>query len=218
MIEAVDPKAAAVVHTIGHSTRSIEDFIGLLHNHAVEMIADVRTVPRSRFNPQFNRDALPASLAGAGIGYQHLLELGGLRRTTVASENRGWRNASFRGFADYMLTDQFQNALQDLLTIAQRRPTAIMCAEVVPWRCHRSLIADALLVHGHEVVHIIGARNSRPHTLTTFLRFENGRMTYPPPDVDDGAAADGRGSARGANAHPDVPLIGPSNRPAALAP
>lgn len=176
--EGVD-QPAVLMHTIGHSTRSVEDFIGLLHDHAVEMIADVRTVPRSRFNPQFNRDALPARLAEMEIRYQHLPELGGLRKTKTDSENRGWRNSSFRGYADYMLTKEFQDALNGLIELASESATVIMCAEAVPWRCHRSLISDALLVRGHHVEHIIGANSSRPHTLTSFMRVENGRITYP---------------------------------------
>ncbi len=167
------------MHTIGHSTRSINEFIGLLREHAIETVLDVRTVPRSRFNPQFNLDVLPATLAEARLQYQHLPALGGLRKTKANSENTGWRNASFRGYADYMLTVEFQTAVDDLIELAGHQRSAIMCAEAVPWRCHRSLIADALTVRSHHIQHIIGANSSRPHALTSFARVENCRITYP---------------------------------------
>lgn len=178
MMDGVDAEAV-FMHTIGHSTRGIEEFVGLLRLHAVEMILDVRTVPRSRFNPQFNADSLPLSLAEARVGYQHLPTLGGLRKASADSENLGWRNSSFRGYADYMLTPEFQVAVDDLIELASERVSAIMCAEAVPWRCHRSLIADALTVRGHRIQHIIGANSSRPHALTSFAWVENGRITYP---------------------------------------
>src|SRR5512135_3608136 len=127
------------IFTIGHSTRTLEQFIELLQSHGVTLVADVRTVPRSRHNPQFNREALPGALAAAGIGYRHLPALGGLRRTVLDSPNMGWRNASFRGFADYMQTAEFAAGLEELLDLAQEGPVAILCAEAVPWRCHRSL-------------------------------------------------------------------------------
>ena len=167
------------MHTIGHSTRPINEFIGLLREHAVETILDVRTVPRSRFNPQFNLDVLPATLSEARLQYRQLPALGGLRKTQADSENTGWRNASFRGYADYMLTVEFQTAVDELIELARHHRSAIMCAEAVPWRCHRSLIADALTVRGHHLQHIIGANSSRPHALTSFARVENCRITYP---------------------------------------
>lgn len=170
---------AVVIHTIGHSTRRVDDFLGLLEEHAVGMVADVRTMPRSRFNPQFNGDVLAASLAFAGIEYLHLSELGGFRKAKIDSENIGWRNASFRGYADYMLTDEFQSVLNHLIELATERRVAIMCAEAVPWRCHRLLIADALTVRGHHVEHIIGVSGSRPHVLTSFARVKYDRLTYP---------------------------------------
>ncbi len=172
-----------LVHTIGHSTRAPEEFVALLEAHAIELLADVRTVPGSRFNPQFNADTLASVLSAAGIRYWHVAGLGGLRKTTPSSPNMGWRNASFRGFADHMLTEAFRIALEQLVESASRERTAIMCAEAVPWRCHRSLIADALVVGGHRVEHIIGASGSRPHALTSFLHVDGGRITYPPVPV-----------------------------------
>ncbi len=132
--------------TIGHSTRALEDFIVLLKAHGVEQLIDVRTIPRSRHNPQFNADTLPAGLRAADIAYVHLKELGGLRYPRADSPNQGWRNSSFRGYADYMQTEEFAKALERLLALAAKKRSVIMCAEAVPWRCHRSLIADALRV------------------------------------------------------------------------
>jgi len=137
--------------TIGHSNRSIEEFLEMLRAHSVELLVDVRTVPRSRHNPQFNRDMLPGSLATVGIGYEHMPGLGGLRKPRADSRNTGWRNLSFRSYADYMQTAEFETNLAKLLELEGTRKTAIMCAESVPWRCHRSLIADALTVHGTAV-------------------------------------------------------------------
>lgn len=130
--------------TVGHSTRTTEIFIEMLQVHGVKQLVDVRTIPRSRHNPQFNRDTLPETLGSAEIAYAHLNELGGLRHARLDSPNTGWRNTSFRGFADYMQTPEFAVGLQALLQIAGLKQTAIMCTEAVPWRCHRSLIADAL--------------------------------------------------------------------------
>jgi uncharacterized protein (DUF488 family) len=168
-----------VVLTIGHSTRAIEEFIHLLQAHGATRVVDVRTVPRSRHNPQFNRDVLPASLMAAGIGYMHMPELGGLRHTTAASINTGWRNTSFRGYADYMQTPAFAKALDDLIKLAQEDRVALMCAEAVPWRCHRSLIADALLVRGIRSEDIMSATRRQVHTLTPFAKVDGLRITYP---------------------------------------
>ncbi|HEY3283390.1 MAG TPA: DUF488 domain-containing protein [Armatimonadota bacterium] len=165
--------------TIGHSIRSSEEFIDLLKAHGVQRLVDIRTVPRSRHNPQFNQDALPGALAGAGIAYAHLKELGGLRRPRPDSPNRAWRNDSFRGYADYMQTPEFEAALQGLLEMASRERLALMCAEAVPWRCHRSLVADALLARGIPVEEILGPGQSRAHRLTPFARVEGARVTYP---------------------------------------
>ncbi len=171
---------SAPVYTIGHSTRTLADFIRLLKNFGVTLVADVRTVPRSRHNPQFNKDTLPLDLAAAGLGYLHLPGLGGLRKTRPESPNQGWRSPAFRGFADYMQTPEFEAELAGLLDLARKQPTAVMCAEAVPWRCHRSLIADALTVRGVRVEHILGLEKSQPHHLTPFARVAGTRLSYPP--------------------------------------
>ena len=157
-----------LVLTIGHSTRPIEDFIRLLDTHGVKRLVDVRTVPRSRHNPQFNKDSLPKALRSTGIAYTHMAALGGLRHPRKDSTNLGWRNAGFRGFADYMQTPEFQRALENLIATAEKERVAIMCAEAVPWRCHRSLIADALLVRGVRVEEISSLTRTQPHRLTPF--------------------------------------------------
>jgi uncharacterized protein (DUF488 family) len=170
----------AVVFTVGHSTRSLAEFIALLAAHSVSQLIDVRSVPRSRHNPQFNRDTLPAALEAAGIGYAHLGGLGGFRHTHPGSLNMGWRNVSFRGFADYMQTPEFAENLAALIERATREQLALMCAEAVPWRCHRSLIADALVVHGIRAEEIINAARLQEHTLTPFARVADTTITYPP--------------------------------------
>lgn len=168
-----------VVFTIGHSTRSLEAFLDLLHRHGVKHLIDVRTIPRSRYNPQFNHETLPQPLQQAGIEYTHLPELGGLRHAVRDSPNRGWRNASFRGYADYMQTAAFQTGIEKLIETATRERTTIMCAEAVPWRCHRSLIADALAVRGIPVEHITSMAHPKPHTLTPFAKVNGTHITYP---------------------------------------
>jgi uncharacterized protein (DUF488 family) len=170
---------ATTLHTIGHSTHTIDDFIGMLHRHAIEVLVDIRTIPQSRRNPQFGQASLRASLHAAGIEYLHLKGLGGLRRPAKDSINGAWRNDAFRGYADYMQTDEFSRSLDELVAVAARRPTAIMCAEAVPWRCHRSLVADALLARGVEVVDILSAQRSEPHALTSFARVAGSSVTYP---------------------------------------
>ncbi len=155
-----------VVFTIGHSTRKLETFIRLLQAHGVKKVVDVRTIPRSRHNPQFNQEALPAALRAAGIAYQHLAGLGGLRHSRAGSPNQAWRNSSFRGFADYMQTPEFKKSLETVMKLGRKEPVALMCAEAVPWRCHRSLIADALLVHGIPVEHIMSGIRCQAHALT----------------------------------------------------
>jgi uncharacterized protein (DUF488 family) len=174
--DAENPKA---VWTIGHSTRSIEEFSELLISNAVRQILDVRTVPRSRHNPQFNRDELPQSLAAHGIEYKHLAGLGGLRHARKDSINTGWRNSSFRGYADYMQTEEFAISLSEMIVAAAATPSAIMCAEAVPWRCHRSMIADALVVRGFEVFNIISKASPEPHRLTPFAAVSGTDITYP---------------------------------------
>ena len=165
--------------TIGHSTRAIDEFIRLLKAHGVTRVVDVRTVPRSRHNPQFNRENLPDSLGAARISYVHCPELGGLRRTTSASQNTAWRNLSFRGYADYMQTEEFRSAVVKLLEWAAHERLALMCAEAVPWRCHRSLIADALLIRGVQANEISSATRLTPHRLTPFAKVRGTRITYP---------------------------------------
>ena len=154
-------------------------FIALLLAHGVNQLVDVRTIPRSRHNPQFNRTRLPGPLRKAGIRYIHMAGLGGLRHARPDSINTGWRNASFRGFADYMQTPEFEKALDQLTQVAQERRTAIMCAEAVPWRCHRSLIGDALLVRGIRVEEIASLTRTRPHTLIPWARVRRNRLSYP---------------------------------------
>lgn len=171
----------ATVWTIGHSTRPAEEFIRLLKSFGVQRVVDVRTVPRSRHNPQFNADALAELLPGSDIEYIHDKDLGGLRHPRKDSVNTGWRNDSFRGFADYMQSAAFTAAVERLAALAAQKPTAIMCAEAVPWRCHRSLIADALTLAGIETIEILDESHSRPHKLTSFAVVENGALTYPPP-------------------------------------
>ena len=168
-----------VVLTIGHSTRSIEDFTELLRAHRVQLIVDIRTIPRSRRNPQFNEDTLAASLRKSGIIYVRLKELGGLRRPRKDSQNIGWRNLSFRGFADYMQTPDFEAGINELIRLARDRTVAIMCAEALPWRCHRSLVADALLVRGIQVEHIMTLKKRTEHSMTKWARVDGKQITYP---------------------------------------
>jgi len=171
--------AALVVFTIGHSTRPREDFIRLLKAHRVQRVIDVRAIPRSRHNPQFNRDQLSPALHRAGIHYRHMPGLGGLRHARRDSTNRGWRNASFRGYADYMQTSTFRESLDRCIELANRERVVLMCAEAVPWRCHRSLIADALLVRGIEAREITSGVRTRPHSLTSWARVNGTQITYP---------------------------------------
>lgn len=166
--------------TIGHSTRSFEDFVSLLHGRNIELLADVRTAPRSRRNPQFNTGNLATSLPLAGIAYVRLPELGGWRRPRADSPNTGWQHASFRGYADYMLTSDFRSALDGLIALGCEHRLAFMCVEAVPWRCHRSLIADALVARGYDVRHIVSAKKADPHRMTPFARVQGGSVTYPP--------------------------------------
>lgn len=168
------------IFTVGHSTLPAERFIALLKAYGIEHLADIRTVPKSRHNPQFNTDALRRTLEEAGIEYSHRKELGGLRHARKDSPNTGWRNGGFRGYADYMLTDEFQRALEGLIALSRRKRTAIMCAEAVPWRCHRSLVGDALTVRGIPAVDILSETDSRLHKLTPFAHVDGREITYPP--------------------------------------
>jgi uncharacterized protein (DUF488 family) len=169
------------IFTIGHSTRAWEEFRDLLRAHGIKRVIDVRTVPRSRHNPQFSRETLSTKLRNAKIGYVHLHKLGGRRHARPDSQNAGWRNASFRGYADYMQTPEFESGLERLLKLSSEKKCAIMCAEAVPWRCHRSLIADALLARGIPAAHIISIAKPRAHKLTSFARIRAHRVTYPAP-------------------------------------
>jgi uncharacterized protein (DUF488 family) len=172
-------ETSPVVLTIGHSTRTIEEFIGLLQAHGATRVVDVRTVPRSWHNPQFNKAALPRALKKARLGYVHLPGLGGLRHAKRDSLNVGWRNASFRGYADYMQTPEFEQSLEELIRLARKERIAIMCAEAVPWRCHRSLIADALLVRGIGAEDIMSPTRRQVHILTPFAKVRGTMVTYP---------------------------------------
>ena len=171
------------VFTVGHSTRSIDEFVELLQVYEVETVADVRSIPKSRHNPQFNSELLKQSLKAKHIRYKHIKKLGGLRHAKKDSINLGWRNSSFRGFADYMATPEFAEGLEMLTKIASLRRTAIMCAEAVPWRCHRSLIADALTKKGWIVRDIMSKKSASRHRLTPFLKTKDGRLFYPAPKI-----------------------------------
>lgn len=172
-------KTAPRIYTIGHSTRTLEDLIGALKAHGVECLVDIRTAPRSRYVPQFNAETLAEALPAAGIEYHHMKELGGWRKSEPASQNTGWRSGGFRGYADYMLTDDFDAALGRLMAMARAKVTAYMCAEATPYRCHRMLVSDALAARGFEVVHIRDAGHSEPHRLTPFAAVNGTRITYP---------------------------------------
>lgn len=171
------------VYTIGHSTRTLDDLVGLLRAAGVSVLADIRTIPRSRHNPQFNEDSLPPAVRPKGIHYVHIRELGGLRHARKDSANTGWRNASFRGFADYMQTEAFESGLTKLRALTKKGTVALMCAESVPWRCHRSLVADVLTARGAEVENIIGTSRPTPHRLTAFAKVDGGRVSYPGPSA-----------------------------------
>jgi uncharacterized protein (DUF488 family) len=166
-------------YTIGHSTRTINEFIAILKTYRIETVVDVRTIAASGNNPQYNKEILHKSLNQEDIGYIHLKGLGGLRHTTKASINTAWENASFRGYADYMQTTQFKENMDRLIDIIKDKPTAIMCAEALPWRCHRSLIGDALLILNIAVIDIMNEKTSKPHLLTSFAKVEGNRIVYP---------------------------------------
>ena len=172
-------KPQPTIYTVGHSTHPIDDFIQILKAHGISQLADIRTIPKSRHNPQFNREVLSASLKAAGIQYRNLPGLGGLRKPVRNSINTAWRNASFRGYADYMQTDAFCKNLDELIALASAAPTAIMCAEAVPWRCHRSLVGDALTARDVQVFDILSETKAQPHSLTSFALVEGDRVTYP---------------------------------------
>lgn len=185
-----DPQPPTIF-TVGHSTRPFDDFVALLRGFGVRRVVDVRTIPRSRHNPQFDSRVLATALRNRRLSYRHLRELGGLRHSRADSPNLGWRNLSFRGFADYMQTQAFTEALERLIALAGERPTVIMCAEAVPWRCHRYLIADALLVRGLSVAHIMAPGVTRAHSLHPLAAIQEGRITYPAPPDERPAASTG---------------------------
>jgi uncharacterized protein (DUF488 family) len=196
VVRRAKTKKPAVL-TIGHSTHTWNDFRDLLRAHRVQRVVDVRSIPRSRHNPQFNRETLATKLRAARIGYVHLRKLGGLRHARRDSPNMGWRNTSFRGFADYMQTSEFEAGLCRLMKLAGQKRSAIMCAEAVPWRCHRSLIADALTVRGIRVDDIMSMKRSQVHSLTPFARVQGHRVTYPLGDRGDGRIKRKSGSSSG---------------------
>ncbi len=167
------------IYTVGHSTRPADEFLAIVRAFRIELVADIRTVPRSRRNPQYDQESLRRFLAEHQVGYVHLPALGGLRHPRKDSPNTGWTNASFRGYADYMQTREFQAAVEDLISRAAQTETAIMCAEAVPWRCHRSLVGNALLVRGIDVEDIMSEKNSKPHKFTAWARVDGLQVTYP---------------------------------------
>jgi uncharacterized protein (DUF488 family) len=169
------------LYTIGHSTRTLAEFLSILTEHQITRLIDIRTVPRSRRVPHFNSENLSESLPQHQIQYQHLSALGGLRKPRPDSANTAWRNQSFRGYADYMQTPQFESGLEQLMSAAAIEPTAIMCAEAVPWRCHRSLVADALLIRGWQVIDLFSPKSAKPHNLTDFAKVDGTHLTYPSP-------------------------------------
>jgi uncharacterized protein (DUF488 family) len=167
------------IYTIGHSTRPADEFLSILKAFSIELVADIRTIPRSRRNPQYDQESLKRFLAEHGIGYVHLPALGGLRHPKKNSPNTGWTNASFRGYADYMQTPEFNRAIEDLIARAAEEELVIMCAEAVPWRCHRSLVGDALLVRGIHVEDILSEKASKPHKVTAWARVDGLDISYP---------------------------------------
>jgi uncharacterized protein (DUF488 family) len=168
------------IYTIGHSTRPITEFLEILDGLSLKLVVDVRTIPKSRHNPQYGGTRLKRTLAKNKIQYVHMEDLGGLRKRSKNSVNLAWRNKSFQGYADYMQTEEFQKALAKLISKAKRKRLVIMCAEAVPWRCHRSLIADALVAKKIKVGDIFSKTSVRPHKLTSFAKVTRGRVTYPP--------------------------------------
>lgn len=165
--------------TIGHSTRPIDTFVEILQKYEITHLVDIRTIPYSRYNPQYGKEQLALSLEKNQIKYSHNPGLGGLRHTTKESQNVGWKNASFRGFADYMQTLEFASSLSELIKLCNKEIVVIMCAEAVPWRCHRSLISDAVLIRGFKVIHIVSLTNSKIHSLTPWARVDGTNITYP---------------------------------------
>ncbi len=174
-----DGETVTTIWTIGHSTRPFDKFVELLHAHQITLLADIRTVPKSRFNPQFTRESLERELPKKEIRYQHMAELGGFRKPSKNSINTAWRNSGFRGYADYMQTNEFATAIENLIALANSERVAIMCAEGNPHQCHRSLVSDALVARGVTVLHITSRQSGKPHEITPFARVEGIRITYP---------------------------------------
>jgi len=176
-------KTGNTVYTVGHSTRTIEDFIKLIQIYKIKVVVDVRTIAGSRHNPQYNEESLSNSLSKNNLSYLRMKGLGGLRHTTKMSLNTAWKNSSFRGYADYMQTPEFTENIKQLITLAKEKQIVIMCAEAVPWRCHRSLIGDALVLRNIEVVDIISEKSSMPHKITSFAHIKKLTITYPHPNT-----------------------------------
>lgn len=168
------------VYTIGHSTRPVAEFLKILEHYKITLLVDIRTVPRSRHMPAYNLETLPTLLKQKGIKHAYMDSLGGLRKTNKDSLNKGWRNLSFRGYADYMQTKEFKDAITELIEIAQKDTVAIMCAEAVPWRCHRSLVGDALLVRGVDVLDIFNLKTVKREAVTSFAKVKGTNIIYPP--------------------------------------
>lgn len=180
----VENPSPSVLYTIGHSNRDLDSFVGMLHAHGIKALADVRSMPGSRRLPHFNAESLADTLPALGIDYHPWKGLGGRRKTHVDSENTGWRHPAFRGYADYMATPEFQQSLNDLLVLAMEQRLTVMCAEAVPWRCHRNLIADAaVLLHGWEVRHIMTEKSTNLHKPMSFAKVEGRHLAYPADDL-----------------------------------
>ena len=178
-MDVLTKQAELIIYTIGHSTRTLEEFFALLITYKVNLVLDVRTVPRSRHNPQFNKEALPMSLKTQSIKYVHMPEIGGLRRPKHDSINLAWKNSGFRGYADFMQTKDFNDNLLKVMALAREACLALMCAEALPWRCHRSLISDALVVRHVKVFHIISGTSCLSHQLNETAQVEGTRISYP---------------------------------------
>ena len=172
-------KKSEIIYALGYSTRTISDFMKILNAHSIKLVADIRKIPKSRYNPQFNETSLKRSLHRHDIKYCHLPGLGGLRKTVKDSMNLGWRNASFRGYADYMQTPAFKKELDQLIVLGKKQTTVIMCAEGNPFRCHRLLVADALLIRGIKVLQISSIKSAKEHKLTSFAKINGMQISYP---------------------------------------
>jgi len=168
-----------MIYTIGHSVRTEKDFLTMLQQHSIDLLIDIRTIPHSRRNPQFNSENLEKSLRNAGIAYLHLPELGGLRKPSPRSKNIGWKNPGFRGYADYMSSNEFEGGIERVMELGSRKNICLMCAEAYYGKCHRMLLSDALVIRNVEVLHILDERQLRPHVLTSFARVEGKKITYP---------------------------------------